>query len=110
MIFVSNDHTIRKFGQDGEPLADSGTRLLPVSHPGHCGEDMQLTIQSSAAAGHSLPPGLDDPVPDLHLVWQCRCGFRLDTQPEPTYKVWAPMPGLKPVSENGPSRSGEKSK
>lgn len=89
MIFISNDHTIRKFGQDGEPLADSGTRLLPVSHPGHCGADMQLTIQSSAAAGHSLPPGLDDPVPDLHLVWQCRCGFRLDPQPEPTYKVWA---------------------
>lgn len=77
MIFIGSDHTIRKFGQDGEPSVDSGTRLPPVSRPGHCGEDMQLSIHSAAAAGDSRPPSLDDPVPDLYLVWQCRCGFRL---------------------------------
>lgn len=90
MIFFGYDRTIRKSGQEEEPSGDSGTPLPPVSRPGHCGGAMQLTMHSAAAAGDSLPPGLDDPVPDLHLVWQCQCGFRMDhPQPDPGEEVWA---------------------
>ena len=89
IIFFGNDHIIHEYNEDGEPSAESGTRLPPVSRPGHCGDDMQLTMQGAAAAGDSLPPSLDDPVKDLRLVWQCQCGFRLDPQPDPREKVWA---------------------
>lgn len=86
MIFFGNDH---KSSQDGEPSVDPGTPLHPLSRPGHCGVDMQLTTHSAAAAGDSPSPGLDHPGPDLHLVWQCQCGFRLDPQPDPRERVWA---------------------
>lgn len=89
MILFGNDHTIRKSSQDGDPSADPGTPLHPLSRPSHCGDDMQLTTHSAAAAGDSPSPGLDDPRPDLHLVRQCQCGFRLDPQPDPREKVWA---------------------
>jgi len=83
MIFIGADHTIRDFRQDGEPSVDSGVRLPPVRRPGHCGSDMRLTIHSAAATRDSLPSSLGAPGPDLHLVWQCPCGFRQDPQPEP---------------------------
>jgi hypothetical protein len=89
MIFIGNDRKIRRFGPEGDFSADSGTRLPPVRRPGHCGDAMQLTMQSAAAAGDSLPPGSDGPVRDLRLVWQCRCGFRLDPVPDPRKRVWA---------------------
>lgn len=89
MIFIGNDHKIRRFGQEGKFSAGPGTRLPPVNRPGHCGVDMQITLQSSVAAGDSSSPGLDGPVRDLCLVWQCRCGFRLDPQPDPRKRVWA---------------------
>lgn len=85
MRFIGNDHTIREFGPEGELSMDPGTRLRPR----HCGDDMQLTMHGAADAGGSLPPGLDSPGPDLRLVWQCLCGFRLDAQPDPCEKVWA---------------------
>lgn len=66
---------------------DSGTRLSPVSRPGHCGDDMQLTLQEAPNAGKSVPPGPGDPVRDLHLVWLCQCGFRQDPQPDPRGEV-----------------------
>lgn len=89
MIFFGSDHSIRKFSQDGEPLVESGTGLPPVSRPGHCGEEMQLTMQSAVAAGDAQPPSSEGSIPDLRLVWQCQCGFRLDPQPDPREKVWA---------------------
>lgn len=91
MIFFGNGHTIRKLGQEGEPSVDAETRPPPVSRPGHCGDDMQLTMYSAAppAARVSLQPSVDDPVRDLHLVWQCQCGFRLDPQPDLREEVWA---------------------
>lgn len=89
MILFGNDHTIRKSSHDGEPSVDPGTPLHPLDRPGQCGDDVQLTTHSAAAAGDSPSLGLDDPRPDLHLVWQCQCGFRLDPQPDPREKVWA---------------------
>lgn len=87
MIFFGNDHTIRKFSQEGDPSVDPGTLLPPVSRPRHCGDDMQLTMQGADAAGDSVPPSSDDAMPDLLLVWQCQCGFRLDPEPDPREKV-----------------------
>lgn len=89
MIFFGNNHTIRNSPHEGEASAKSGARLPPASRPGHCGDDMQLTMHNAAAAVDFLPPSLDDPVPDLHHVWQCQCGFRLDPQPDPRDEVWA---------------------
>jgi hypothetical protein len=85
MMFISNDHTIRKFSNDGS----SESRPPPTNRPGHCGEDMQLSIHSTAAAGDSQSPIPEQPGPDLRLVWQCRCGFRLDPQPDHREEVWA---------------------
>lgn len=85
MMFISNDRTIREFGPEGELSVEPGTRLRPR----HCGDAMQLAMHSTPAAGDSLPPGLDGPVRDLRLVWQCLCGFRLDAQSDPGEEVWA---------------------
>ena len=76
MIFISNDHIIRKFHQGGEFLVESGGRPR-ASRPRHCGEEMELVL-GSAPARDPLPPGLEDSGPDLHLAWQCRCGIRLN--------------------------------
>lgn len=85
MLFIGNDHTIRNFRQRGEPSVDRGS---PAVRPRHCGDGMQLIIHGAAAEG-STSPGVEDCGPDLRLVWQCRCGFRLDPQPDPREKVWA---------------------
>lgn len=84
MLFISNDRTICEFSPEGELAAGPGTRLRPR----HCGDAMQLTLPSAAVAGDSLLPGRDGPGPDLRLVWQCPCGFRLDAQPDPGEEVW----------------------
>jgi hypothetical protein len=76
MIFISSDHTIRNFRQDGKFSVESGGRPR-ARRPGHCGEDMELTL-GVAPAADSLPSDSEDSGPDLRLVWQCRCGFRLD--------------------------------
>jgi hypothetical protein len=89
MLFISSDRKIQKLYQGGELSAASGMGLPPARRPGHCGADMELTMQSSAAAGDFLSPILGGPVRDLHLVWQCRCGFRLDPRSDPRNKVWA---------------------
>lgn len=89
MIFFGSDHITGKFSQDGEPLAESGNGLPPVSRPGHCGDDMQLTSHGAVAAGDSPPPSSEGSMPELRLVWQCQCGFRLDPQPDPREGVWA---------------------
>lgn len=98
MLFIGDDRKIHKFCQDGKHSVASGTRPPPVNRPGHCGVDMQLTMQSSAAAGDALSSSLDGSVRDLHLVWQCRCGFRLGPQGDPRKKCGRPLLQLKPVS------------
>jgi hypothetical protein len=85
MLFIGNDHTIRNFSQCGEPSADRGS---PVRRPRHCGDGMQLIIHGAAAEG-STSLGVEEDGPDLRLVWHCRCGFRLDPQPDPRERVWA---------------------
>lgn len=87
MLFISNDHTIPNFSQVGQSMADPGSRP-PVVRPRHCGDEMQLIIQG-ATAGDSTSHGIQGCGPDLRLVWHCRCGFRLDPQPDPREKVWA---------------------
>lgn len=89
MLFFGNDHTIRNFSQTGKPSVDSETRPPAVRRPRHCGEDMQLTMQTATAPGDSLPPGLEPRAQEKHPVWQCHCGFRLDPKPDPREAVWA---------------------
>jgi hypothetical protein len=84
MIVFGMSHTVRNnSGQDGERLLGTATRLPPVRRPNHCGDDMQLTMQGAVAARNSPPLGVSGDGRDLHLVWQCRCGFRLDPHPAP---------------------------
>lgn len=85
MLFISNDGTTREFSPEGELAVEPGTRLRPR----HCGDAMQLTMHDAAAARDSLQPGLNGPGPDLRLVWQCLCGFRVDAQPDSGDEVWA---------------------
>ena len=78
IIFFGNNQTIPDSYPEVELSEDPGNANgLFVSRPGHCGEDMQLTLHCAAAVGNSPLPGLDDPRPDLHLIWQCKCGFLL---------------------------------
>lgn len=89
MIFFGNDHPIRHFSQTGKLPVDSKNSPPTVRRPRHCGEDMQLTTQTATALGDSSPPGLDPPMQEMHLVWNCHCGFRLDPKPDLRERLWA---------------------
>lgn len=98
MIFFGVNHPVRNSRQEGILAQDRATPLPPVSRPNHCGEDMQLTMQSAAETKPSPSPGLNAPEPDLHLVWQCLCGFRRDPHPAPQEE--RPAVPASPAKEN----------
>ncbi|WP_457963667.1 hypothetical protein M1E17_19900 [Arthrobacter sp. D1-29] len=85
MLFVGNDDTIGHRRKMGGSSAVSGPEASSL-RPAHCGQAMQLTVHRAAGDSTLSSPQAGD---DLRLVWQCRCGFTLDPQPDPREDVWA---------------------